>query len=79
MILVMLSLYWLITYTICILHNIKENATSISDITEMLQGHRELEVSIANMEEEMSSPKQMCSLLQKENEELQNRTTELEG
>ena len=31
------------------------------------------------MEEEMSSSKQTCSLLQKENEELQNIRTELEG
>ena len=51
----------------------------MSDITERLQGHRELEARITNMEEEMSSLKQMCNLLQKENEELQNRITELEG
>ena len=60
-------------------NQIKENATSVSYITERLQGHRELEASITNMEEEMSSLKQMCSLLQKENEELQNRITELKG
>ena len=60
-------------------NQIKENTTSISDITEKLQGHRELEVRITNMEEEMSSLKQLCSLLQKENEELLNRITELKG
>ena len=60
-------------------NQIKENSTSISDITERLQGHRELGVRITNMEEEMSSLKQTCSLLQKENEELQNRITEVEG
>ena len=32
---------------------IKENATSISDITERLQGPWELEARITNMEEEM--------------------------
>ena len=60
-------------------HQVMENATSISDMTERLQGHRELEARITNMEEEMSSLKQMCSLLPKENDELQNRKTELEG
>ena len=38
-----------------------------------------MEVRRTNMEEEMSSLKQMCSLLPKENEELQSRITELEG
>ena len=60
-------------------NQIKENATSISNVTERLQGHMELEVRITNMGEEMSSLKQMCSLLQNENEELQNRITELKG
>ena len=58
---------------------IKQNAISISIITERLQGHRKLEARITNMEGEMVSLKQMGSLLQKENEELQNRITELEG
>ena len=57
----------------------RKNATSIRNITERLQGHRELEVIITNIEELMSSLKQMCSLPQTENEELQNRITELEG
>ena len=39
----------------------------------------ELEARKTKMEEEMSSLKQTCSLLQKENEELQNRITELDG
>ena len=38
-----------------------------------------MEARVTNMEEEMFSLKQMCSLLQKENEEFQDRITELEG